>query len=359
MLVDLLTLMIQKEASDLHITTGAKPRIRKGGYLADIEDYSPLTPDDTKRFCYSILSDSQIQRFEKELQIDLSFGIKGLSRFRANIFVQRGAVAGVFRAIPFNIKTVSELKLPKIISDYALKTHGLVIISGQRSSGKSTTLASMIDAINSTRQCHIITIEDPLEFLHSHKKALVNQREISTDSSDILTSIKSALRQDPDVLMIPELDTAEVTELAIAAAERGHLVITSMTSSSVIMTLKRIIEHFLPHQQEQVRFRLSFVLEGIICQQLVKQQDDSALIPACEILIATPSVRNLIKEDNIKQIYSLMQNMIDMQTMNQALFELFERKYIDKDTALNASYAVEELNLMLTKGNILSKKSNP
>ncbi|MFQ3573994.1 MAG: PilT/PilU family type 4a pilus ATPase [Thermodesulfovibrionales bacterium] len=356
MLVDLLTDMIQKGGSDLHITTGARPRIRKGRNLIDLEDYPPLTPEDTKRFCYSILSESQIERFERELQIDISFGIKGLSRFRANIFVQRGAITGVFRAIPFSIKTLEALRLPSIISTLALKPHGLVIISGQRSTGKSTTIASMIDMINNTRQCHIITIEDPLEFLHSHKKALVNQREVNTDASDIITSIKSALRQDPDVLMIDELENAEVIELAITAAERGHLVITSMTSSSVIMTIKRIIEQFPPHQQEQIRFRLSYVLEGIVCQQLVRRQDNTGILPACEILIATPAVKNLLKEDNTKQIYSLMQSMTDMQTMNQSLADLFEKKYIDKETAIGATYAVEELNLLLTKGGVLTKK---
>ncbi|MCX8026333.1 MAG: PilT/PilU family type 4a pilus ATPase [Thermodesulfovibrionales bacterium] len=352
MLIDLLTLMIQKEASDLHITTGARPRIRRGGHLVDIEEYPILTPEDTKKACYSILSDSQIERFEKQLQIDLSFGIKGLSRFRANIFIQRGAVTGVFRAIPFNIKPLNELGLPKIVSDLALKGHGLVIISGQRSSGKSTTLASMIDFINNTRQCHIITIEDPLEFLHSHKKALVNQREIDTDTTDIITSIRSALRQDPDVLMIADLENPQVTELAITAAESGHLVLTSMTSSSTLLTIKRIIEQFPPHQQEQIRFRLSFVLEGIVCQQLLSRKDGKGIVPACEILLATPAVRNLIKEDNTKQVYSLMQTMGDMQTMNQSLFELYEKKHIDKDTALSASYAVEELNLMISKGGL-------
>lgn len=352
MLIDLLTLMIQKEASDLHITTGARPRIRKGGHLVDIEEYPILTPEDTKRACYSILSDSQIERFERQLQIDLSFGIKGLSRFRANIFIQRGAVTGVFRGIPFNIKPLNELGLPTVISDLALKGHGLVIISGQRSSGKSTTLASMIDVINSKRQCHIITIEDPLEFLHSHKKALVNQREIDTDTTDIITSIRSALRQDPDVLMIADLENPQVTELAITAAERGHLVLTSMTSSSTLLTIKRIIEQFPPHQQEQIRFRLSFVLEGIVCQQLISRKDGNGVVPACEILLSTPAVRNLIKEDNTKQIYSLMQTMGDMQTMNQSLYELLEKKHIDRETALSASYAVEELNLIISKGGL-------
>lgn len=356
MLIDLLTIMIERGCTDLYLSTGARPKIRKDGILIDIEEFSPLTPEDTKALCYSILSDSQKELLESESEIDLSFGVKGLSRFRASIFIQRGAVAGTFRAVPFNIKSIDELGLPPQVKEIAKKTHGIVIVSGPRSSGKSTTLASLIDAINNTRQCHIITLEDPIEFLHSHKQALVNQREINRRSASMQSYTRGILRQDPDVVFLSEVNDADSVEAMLTIAETGRLVLTAMTTTSATSTIKNIVEFFPPHRHEQIRTKLSVLLEAIISQQLLQRSDGKGRVLATEVFVPTASIRSLIREDNLKQIYSLMQGLQGLQTMNQSLLALYEAGSIDKNTALDASPMPEELNLMINKNTLATKQ---
>ncbi len=348
--------MIERGSSDLYLSTGSRPKIRKNGILIDIEQYPPLTPEQTKDLCYSILSDTQKERLEQDSEIDLSFGIKGLSRFRASIFIQRGAVAGTFRAIPFQIKPLEVLGLPPQVKDLTTKTHGLILVTGPRSSGKSTTLASMIDMINNSRKCHIITLEDPIEFLHSHKEALVNQREVNLSSGSILKSVKGLLRQDPDVVLFGEIDNAESTLAALTIAETGRLVLAAMTPPSAILSIRRMTEIFPPHQQEQIRYKISNLLEGVISQQLLPRRDESGRIAATEIFIPTTAIRALIREDNLKQVYSLMQGLQGMQTMNQSLLDLYERGLIERQTAIEASPMPEELNLMLNKNTFIGRQ---
>lgn len=352
-LFDLLRLMIEKGASDLHITTGSPPRLRIAGRLVPVEGNPSLTPEDTKELCYSILTESQKHKFEENNELDLSFGIKGLSRFRANVFLQRGAVAGAFRAIPFNIKTFQELGLPDVVEELIKKPHGLILVTGPTGSGKSTTLATMIDRINSERDSHIITVEDPIEFLHSHKKCLINQREVNSDTFSFNNALKYILRQDPDVVLIGEMRDLETIEAAIRISETGHLTLATLHTNSAVQTINRIIDVFPPHQQEQIRVQLSFVLEGIISQRLMTRQDGQGRVLALEILVPTPAIRNLIREDKLHQIYSMMQTgqtRSGMQTMNQSLYELYTKGLISQDDAINHSPVPEEIMQMLQKG---------
>ncbi|BCB97264.1 twitching motility protein PilT [Dissulfurispira thermophila] len=352
-LFDLLKLMIQKGASDLHITTGSPPRLRMAGRLINVEGHLPLTPEDTKELCYSIMTDSQKHKFEENNELDLSFGVKGLSRFRANIFIQRGAVAGAFRAIPFSIKTFQELGLPDVVEELCKRPNGLILVTGPTGSGKSTTLATMIDRINSEKELHIVTIEDPIEFLHTHKKCLVNQREVNSDTLSFKNALKYLLRQDPDVVLIGEMRDLETIESAITTAETGHLTFATLHTNSAIQTINRIIDVFPPHQQEQIRTQLSFVLEGIISQKLLTRQDGQGRVLALEILVPTPAIRNLIREDKLHQIYSMMQTgqtRSGMQTMNQSLYELYIKGLITQEDAVNHSPVPEEMMQMLQKG---------
>jgi twitching motility protein PilT len=352
-LFDLLRLMIEKGASDLHITTGSPPRLRIAGRLVPVEGNPSLTPEDTKELCYSILTESQKHKFEENNELDLSFGVKGLSRFRANMFLQRGAVAGAFRAIPFNIKTFQELGLPDVVEELIKKPHGLILVTGPTGSGKSTTLATMIDRINSERDSHIVTVEDPIEFLHSHKKCLINQREVNSDTFSFNNALKYILRQDPDVVLIGEMRDLETIEAAIRISETGHLTLATLHTNSAVQTINRIIDVFPPHQQEQIRVQLSFVLEGIISQRLMTRQDGQGRVLALEILVPTPAIRNLIREDKLHQIYSMMQTgqtRSGMQTMNQSLHELYTKGLISQDDAINHSPVPEEMMQMLTKG---------
>lgn len=268
---DLLKIMIEKGASDLHITTGSPPRMRVDGKLIPI-DSPPLNPPDTKALCYSILTDSQKHKFEENNELDLSFGVKGLSRFRGNIFMQRGAVAGAFRTIPFEIKTFQDLGLPEIVNDLVKKPSGLILVTGATGSGKSTTLAAMVDRINSERYDHIITVEDPIEYLHGHKNCLINQREVHADTSSFKTALRYILRQDPDVVLIGEMRDLETIEAALTVAETGHLTLATLHTNSSVQTINRIIDVFPPHQQEQIRVQLSFVLEAILSQQLIRKR---------------------------------------------------------------------------------------
>lgn len=357
-LYDLLKQMIERGASDLHVTTGSPPRLRIDGKLIPI-DHPPLTPTDTKNLCYSILTDAQKHRFEENSELDLSFGIKGLSRFRANIFMQRGAVAGAFRTIPFGIKTFNELGLPEIINELVKKPRGLIVVTGPTGSGKSTTLAAMVDRINEERYDHIITIEDPIEYLHGHKKSLINQREVNADTTSFKAALKYVLRQDPDVVLIGEMRDLETIEAALTVSETGHLTLATLHTNSAVQTINRIIDVFPSHQQEQIRVQLSFVLEGIISQQLIPKKSGQGRVLAVEILIPNPAVRNLIREDKIHQIYSIMQTgqaRSGMQTMNQSLLELYTKGLISYEDAIGRSMVPEELITMIQRASATSMR---
>ncbi len=351
-LYDMLKEMLEKGASDLHVTTGSPPRLRIDGKLIAMDGVAELGPVETKNLCYSVLTDAQKHVFEETNELDLSFGLKGLSRFRANIFMQRGAVAGAFRVVPFEIKNFRQLGIPDIVSDLSKKPSGLILVTGPTGSGKSTTLAAMLDKINAERPDHIITIEDPIEYLHSHKKAMVNQREVKSDTASFAAALKYVLRQDPDVILIGELRDLETIEAALTVAETGHLTLATLHTNSAIQSINRIIDVFPPHRQEQIRVQLSFVLEGVMAQQLIPKKIGRGRILALEILVLNPAIRNLIREDKIHQIYSMMQTgqaKYGMQTMNQSLVELFRKGLISYDDALARSNLPEELVQMLQK----------
>jgi twitching motility protein PilT len=352
-LSDLLRLMVNSGGSDLHITTNSPPRIRVHGELKPCEDLPALGPSDSKQLCYSILTDAQKHRFEENLELDFSFGIKNIARFRGNLFHQRGAVAGVFRVIPFEIKTFEQLGLPSIIRKLCEKPRGLILVTGPTGSGKSTTLATMLDLINSSRHEHMITIEDPIEFIHPHKKCLVNQREVNSDTHSFANSLRAALREDPDVVLIGEMRDLETIEAALRIAETGHLTFGTLHTNSAASTINRIIDVFPAHQQAQIRAQLSMVMEGILCQSLLPRQDGKGRVMAMEILVPNPAIRNLVREDKIHQIYSAMQTgqeRYGMQTFNQSLFNLYQQKLIDLETALGRSSNKDELQDMINRG---------
>jgi twitching motility protein PilT len=348
---DLLKIMIEKNASDLHVTTASPPRLRIDGKLVPL-DHPQLSPVETKALCYSILTDAQKQKFEEHNELDLSFGVKGLSRFRGNIFMQRGAVAAAFRTIPFEIRTFKDLGLPEVVNDLVKKPRGLILCTGPTGSGKSTTLAAMIDRINSERYEHIITVEDPIEYLHSHKKCLINQREVNADTSSFKAALRYVLRQDPDIVLIGEMRDLETIEAALTVSETGHLSLATLHTNSAVQTINRIIDVFPPHQQEQIRVQLSFVLEGVLSQQLIAKKTGKGRVLAIEVLVPNPAIRNLIREDKIHQIYSTMQTgqaKFGMQTMNQSLVELYTKGHISYEDAIGRSAVPEELITMLQK----------
>ncbi|MBU2503376.1 type IV pilus twitching motility protein PilT [bacterium] len=355
----LLKAMIDKGASDLHITTGSPPQLRIDGNLVPLR-VPPMTPVDTKQLCYSILTDAQKVRFEEDLELDLSFGVKNLARFRANIFMQRGAVAGAFRVIPFKILSFTELGLPPIIGELCNKPRGLVLVTGPTGSGKSTTLASMVDKINSERRQHIITIEDPIEYLHPHKGCVVNQREVGSDTKTFKRALKYILRQDPDVVLIGEMRDLETIEAALITAETGHLAFATLHTNSAIQTINRIIDVFPPYQQAQVRAQLSFVMEGVISQTLMPKATGQGRVLGVEILIPNQAIRNLIREDKVHQIYSQMQigqAKHQMQTMNQSLVQLYLRRLITMEEAIGRSSDPDELQTMI--GNATKSGQQP
>ncbi len=345
---DLLQIMIDRGASDLHITTSTYPQIRVSGKLVQLTEFEQLTPQDTQRLAYSVLNEAQKQKFEEENELDLSFGIQNLARFRCNVYRERGAVAAAIRVVPFKIRSFDELNLPPIVRQLADRPKGLILVTGPTGSGKSTTLAAMIDKINSERSEHIITIEDPIEFVHPHKKCLVNQREIFADTHSFKNALKSILRQDPDVVLVGEMRDLETIGAALTIAETGHLTLATLHTNSCAQTMNRIIDVFPTEQQSQVRAQLSLVLEGVLSQQLIPKIGGGRVM-ALEIMVSTPAVRNLIREEKIHQIYSAMQSgqKFGMQTMNQALVELISRRQITREEAMNRSTNPEELAQLL------------
>ena len=351
-LTQLLKTMVEQNGTDLHITTNSPPQIRLNGKLIPLK-LAPFTPTDTKKMIYSILNDSQKQRFEEQLELDFSFGIKKLARFRANVFYQRGAVAGAFRLIPYEIRSFDTLGVPKIISHLCDLPRGLILVTGPTGSGKSTTLASMIDKVNSDRSEHIITIEDPVEYLHSHKKCIVNQREVHTDTKSFSRALRAALRQDPDVVLVGEMRDLETVETALTIAETGHLTFATLHTNSAVQTINRVIDIFPAHQQTQIRTQLSFVLEAVLCQSLLPTADGKGRCLAMEILIPNAAVRNLIREDKIHQIYATMQTgqlKHGMMTFNQSLASLYFQGKITKEVAVARSSSKEELLDMMNRG---------
>ena len=344
----LLKTMIEKGASDLHVTTGTPPQLRIDGSLVPLK-LQPLMPQETKQLCYSILTEDQKVRFEQNNELDLSFGVRGLSRFRANVFMQRGAVAGAFRAIPFKILTFDELGLPPIVNELASRPRGLVLVCGPTGAGKSTTLASIIDKINSEKRFHIITVEDPIEYLHPNKLCIVNQREVGADTMSFTAALKYILRQDPDVALIGEMRDLETIQAALTISETGHLVFATLHTNSAAQTVNRIIDVFPTHQQTQVRAQLSFVLEGVLVQQLLPRADGPGRALALEVMVPTPAIRTLIRDDKVHQIHSQMQmgqEKYQMMTFNQSLFNLAGRGLITKEEAFGRSSDTDELAMM-------------
>ncbi len=345
----LLRAMIEKGASDMHITTGSPPLLRIDGAVVPLK-LPPLTAVETKELCYSLLTEEQKVQFEKTKELDLAFGVKQLSRYRANIFLQRGAVSGAFRSIPFKILSFDELGLPPVVAELAVKPRGLILVTGPTGSGKTTTLASIIDHINATTRQHIMTIEDPIEYLHPHKRSIVNQREIGADTASFKDALKYVLRQDPDVVLVGEMRDLETIEAALTIAETGHLVFATLHTNSAIHSITRIVDVFPPHQQAQIRAQLSFVLEGVLSQLLLPRTGAPGRALALEVLVPNSAIRNLIREDKIHQVYSHMQvgrMKHGMQTLNQALYSLYQRGEISLDEALGRSGDVDELNGMI------------
>ncbi len=340
------------KASDLHITSGAPPMIRVHGSMTPLP-YEPLGANDTKQLCYSVLNEQQKKKFEEENELDFSFGIQGLSRFRGNLFVQRGAVGAVFRAIPDTAPPLASLGLPPAAEDLIKLPRGLILVTGPTGSGKSTTMAAMIDQINETRPEHIVTIEDPIEFIHQHKRCVVNQREVFADTQSFRQALKHILRQDPDVVLIGELRDLETIEAALTIAETGHLVFATLHTNSAVQTVNRVIDVFPAHQQAQVRAQLSLVVEAVLSQTLLPKMDGSGRTMACELMIPNPAIRNLIREEKVHQLYSQMQvgqQKFGMVTLSQSLLDLVSRNVISPETALEAATEPEELKQMLGLG---------
>jgi twitching motility protein PilT len=351
-LPELLRVLVENNGSDLHITTNTPPQIRVHGKLQQL-DLPLMTPSETKQLAYSVLTDAQKKRFEESMELDFSFGIRGLARFRCNVFNQRGAVGAVYRLIPEQIKGFDELGLPRVIANLAERPRGLVLVTGPTGSGKSTTLAAMIDKINEERREHILTIEDPIEYIHPHKGCLVNQREVHSDTQSFSAALRAALREDPDIVLIGELRDLETIASALRIAETGHLTFATLHTNSASQTINRIIDVFPAHQQGQIRTQLSLVLEGIVCQALLPRADGTGRCVGLEIMIPTAAIRNLIRDDKVHQIYSTMQSgqeKLGTQTMNQSLATLYLRRIITLETALATSSLKDELQDLINRG---------
>jgi twitching motility protein PilT len=345
----LLEEMIEKEASDLHITTGERPKLRVDGDITDSSVAEVLTPKDTLQLAYSVLTENQKKRFETEDELDFSFGIQNLARFRGNCFKQRGCVSMVIRMIPFNVRTFNELGLPPVIAKLAERPRGLILVTGPTGSGKSTTLAAIIDKINKERKGHIITVEDPIEFIHRHQSCIVNQREIGTDTKSFATALKYALREDPDVILVGEMRDLETIASALTIAETGHLALATLHTNSAAESINRIIDVFPANQQSQVRAQLAFVLEGVVTQTLLPKARGRGRVMACEIMVATPAIRALIRDDKIHQIYSSMQSgkKHGMQTMNDALYQLYTNHEVVQEECERVSSEPKEFLRMI------------
>ncbi|KYF58907.1 type IV pilus twitching motility protein PilT [Sorangium sp. So ce854] len=359
-LQQLLRAMVEKGASDMHITSGTPPLLRIDGTVVPLK-LPPLMPADTRQLCYSVLSEEQVAQFEQRNELDLSFGMKGLARFRANIYMQRGAVAAAFRQIPFRIMNFDELGLPPVVLDITCKPRGLVLVTGPTGSGKTTTLASIIDKINSEQRLHILTIEDPIEYLHPHKLSLVNQREIGSDTASFKDALRYALRQDPDVVLVGEMRDLETVEAALTIAETGHLVFATLHTNSAISTINRIIDVFPPHQQSQVRQQLSFTLVAVMTQLLLPRANGPGRVMAMEVMIPNAAIRNLIREDKLHQIYSQMQMGqagSGMQTMAQSLVSLYQRRMITLEEMFAAAADGDEIRAMIEPRQAMSSRSN-
>ena len=344
--------MAQRRASDLHVTAGVPPEFRIDGLLVPSE-YDVLTPDATATLAYSVMSDEQRKRFETTKELDFSFGIKNLARFRANVFLQRGVVSMAVRQIPYEIMPMEKLGLPNVVKDFVSRHKGLILVTGPTGSGKSTTLASMLDRINGSRQAHIMTIEDPIEYIHHHKKCIVNQREIGADTASFPTALKYVLRQDPDIILIGEMRDLETIEAALTIAETGHLVFATLHTNSTYEAINRIVDVFPSDQQRQILTQLAFVLEGVLCQSLLPRANGPGRAMALEVMIPNSAIRNLIREDKIHQIYSSMQvgqEKFGMQTMNQSLAALYQRRLISLETAMARSADGDELRNLISQG---------
>jgi twitching motility protein PilT len=350
---DLLMMLMERKASDLHIVAGAPPMLRLDGEIRPTQ-YEKLTPDLCQRLIYSLLTDSQKEKFEATNELDLSFGIKGVGRVRMNVFRQRGSVSAALRSIPQKMLTFEELNLPPVIYEVMKLTKGLILVTGPTGSGKSTTLASIINYLNEHRTGHIVTVEDPIEYVHSHKQSIVNQREVGSDTSTFSSALKYMLRQDPDIILIGEMRDLETIAAALTIAETGHLVFATLHTSDAASAINRIIDVFPPHQQAQIRSQLSITLQAIFAQQLLPHASGSGRVLANEVLIVTPAIKNLVREMKIEQIYLAMQTggKFGMQTMNQSLYDLYTRRQIPYQSALDASTDQDDLKRLLQKSTV-------
>jgi twitching motility protein PilT len=346
---ELLEIVLERGASDLHLTAGAPPTIRLHGDLFRLVDYPILSPRALQGMIYAILPQKMRERLEGELELDMSYALPGKARFRVNVYYQRDSIGAAFRLIPYEIKTVESLGLPSVVSDLARYPRGFVVVTGPTGSGKSTSLAGMVDIVNRERSAHIMTVEDPIEFLHKHQQCIVNQREVGSDTHSFAQALKHVLRQDPDVILVGEMRDLETISTAITAAETGHLVFATLHTQDAPQTIDRIIDVFPPHQQQQVRVQLATTLQGVVTQQLLQTADGRSRAVACEVLICTPAVRNLIREGKVHQIYSIMQagGRFGMQTMDQALANLVKEGKISQQLAYERSHDPEELNRLI------------
>ncbi len=346
---DFLRLVAERGGTDLHVTADSPPVMRLNGQLRPLP-FPPLSANDTKTLCYSVLTETQKHRFEEQLELDFSFGIRGLSRFRGNLFMQRGAVGGAFRTIPYSARPLAELGLPPVVAELTKQPRGLVLVTGPTGSGKSTTLAAMIDRINNERREHIVTLEDPIEFVHQHKGCVINQREVYADTHSFAEALRHVLRQDPDVVLIGEMRDLETVLAALTVAETGHLVLSTLHTNSAVQTINRIIDIFPEQQQPQVRAQLSLILQAVISQQLIPRSDGRGRVLAVEVMIPNPAIRNLIRENKIHQLYSQLQvgqSKFGMQTMTQSLLDLHTRRLISYEEAMGHATEPDELRPML------------
>ena len=345
-LTDLLIHVLERRCSDLHMTVGAPPTVRENGHLVAVEDREILTPQAIQKVIYAIMSQKQREKFEEELELDFAYSVPGRARFRVNVYRQRDALGAAFRLIPYEIKPLEDLGVPPAVGNFAMLPRGFVLVTGPTGSGKSTTLAAVVDKANRQRKDHIMTVEDPIEFLHEHKSCIINQREVGEDTRTFQAALKHVLRQDPDIILVREMRDLETIEVALTAAETGHLVMATLHTSDAAQTIDRIIDVFPPHQQQQVRVQLASALQGVVCQQLVRTADGNGRVVATEILVATPAIRNLIREGKTHQIYSAMQAGArhGMATMDQHLAELVRKGTITYDVALEKCHHVEDFN---------------